>query len=1018
MRGFFDPITLIVITGIILGSFFAISSFMITKESLEDVKLLQVPNNIELEFQRYGDKIYKESLRSAWVSALNAKKSAIETSFSISLSKEEFGASFSYDYSKISNYFNQAVGASLKVFDGLNKMLLEDFKELEHIGADVETSNLAHKRYLEIKELFSVIEEKVRLKKIGQEEIFALISPCLYQEITSKIRCTILLTANMKNEKDIRGGANLYNSIVGDDGLLYDYYALHKDTRKAIKDMFYEYKSKVYSFEDKLEVVEGKKDLLVKNEINLIDQDILNQINFKSSGISAQTTGSFRDQIEEISKKIKNIKREKQRSESIYSSEEEDYLFLAIERLDTQNLILSDLLTQLENLGENSKNMEGLLKQDYENMIQSVIQNGIDITNSFYLKALEYGKKAETSNSRGKKLLNYVEALKFLKLAQENNFDLDFSYVEKVLESLKKQGLDVREETAVIEKLKKIDDPDLSHDVYIKKESIIEKLRQRAHNIEEKVEDLRTQAFSYLEIVKEFLKNPALASEFDFKYINKLDSEYKTASSKDILLNAPELLHTYSNIVSSLKQKIDKATSTYLEKELLTDFFFLEIPRCNEFVSTEILISVRNPFDVSLTDIKISKKLDTEADIREPNFLDNSIFLDIDKLEPSMIFQRKLNGRTRPLICSEGKITKKNILSKEIYTLKKNIIPRVKIDRAIIDLELKEVSIISVFPGELISSDEGKKVLLEKLYKNMTLIVEFLEEYSNVTVSKTEEQVAKDYNANTTTRVEYTEKLALLNNQIQKICYFTDCKEIQKDYKELKKKYDEGKVLNFSEIEEKIDDVAREILQNFNGEELLFRLNKIKELKGKFSKAVNTNVDIDYDDSFLSYTDKDLEYKTDEYERLKKIVSFFDKVSLSSNTVIGEFEELISQFSNKELKDLGKDLDNLKDDLNSSIIYLKTEAQSKLMRAGEEYERKNNEEIYDLLSKATKSLEDDYFTRTIIYTNKIHDLFISNPGYFPYEYLLIGGVVLGFTIYLLKKPKKKIEQKNLRRFDD
>jgi len=613
----------------------------------------------------------------------------------------------------------------------------------------------------------------------------------------------------------------LFNSIVGDKGVLYNYHSLHEEILKAISSMHDEYKNKIMYFDDTIDEIKDQMNFFENERIDLIDQNIMDKIEqIKEVSIKIE---SFTSQLSDISKKIKHAEIEKSRAGEIYGSKKEDYIFLAIQKIDKQNLILSDIVEQVQNMRKGIDALEDMSKRVYEELLD---KNKNSITRSFYVEAVKLGLEASSGNKKGEKIEKYARAIEYLRLVSEGKSKVDFDYVDKVLDSLEKIGIDVSYEKNLIKNLKQINEPLLLDESSIRLNQILEKLNEKSKDFKDKVLDLRSEALSYLKASYEFIDNPALNYEINSDKIKEFELRYETSLSKDLVSNFPELYDTYNDIINYIKPKIEALSSKYLQDNSKVKYFFLEVPSCNKAIKTDIMILVKNPLSVTLEEIFISKEISIPMEeTYNLDVLDNKIFFSINKLEPNKIYQRKLSGKTIPLRCSDSTLSSEN----DIYILSKEINPLTPLDQILVSIEIPQNSrVVSLFPGKLISNNE---VLIDNVYKEITLQVKYVDAQLNQTDNnESQSQFVQNYTIDSETRKDMLERLNEINNRIQDLCYFIECNDLKKIYDDLKIQYDNNKDLDFLEIEQKINEKSDSVLVSLTN----YSFTKIDNLKKLF----------------------------------------------------------------------------------------------------------------------------------------------------------------------------------------
>jgi hypothetical protein len=245
---------------------------------------------------------------------------------------------------------------------------------------------------------------------------------------------------------------------------------------------------------------------------------------------------------------------------------------------------------------------------------------------------------------------------------------------------------------------------------------------------------------------------------------------------------------------------------------------------------------------------------------------------------------------------------------------------------------------------------------------------------------------------------------------------FRQCASLELEYDKLTSSIKEGKEQDITALDEKINSEASFVLEEFLNTDS--NLNIIDDLLKDFSKAVNTDVDINFNSSFIVFSEKDYTENKAQLEKLKGIREVLNSEQFTSKQPIEKLQQLTDKYLISDLKSYSASIKDLKQNLNVSILLLEDQAKTGLQNARDNFVNSTNrDDLYLSLTKATDSLKEDYFNRALIYSHHVlASVIISEPFYFPYEYLIILLAVGGFLGYMLLKPKKPklIKKKKLR----
>jgi len=606
---------------------------------------LRAPENIDYTLSRYSDekdRIYKETLKSAWQNALKAKEAAadikrIAAGARLDIKNNQpvlnIDVSISTREQEVNSYLSGALTDSYLSLQNLLNLLDSDKRELDLFGAD--NANFSKSQiYLELRRFIDSVNSEID----GYNRATVIeANPCSLTGILYKTIC-IIRQMSINQKPDTTQAVSIFNDIIGYPGpsLLEDYFSYHLNLTALMLEMRNTHEDAERAFDDRTSETEEKIAALKDEKVFLINSDAMNKITgrLKSSitlaeGRGESLSGKFIFFVEGLAE----INHKKQLVDRILEQKQDDYLFLATDELKELN---SELVRSSHSLDSLAKNMKDLVEEAKKLYNKLLLENDGSKTTALYLTALDTGKKAESRNALGDSLLDYIRAIGYLSEVHRStadilNLDSDFKHLHDVLNSLSAFGIDVSYEAEQYNRLVQIGDPALRDDVYLSVQGLDSKLRAKADFGLEKLYSSRERLARYFADYHVFLQEPSVSQKLDRAKIDGMEKDFDGSLTFDELSNLNILYSKYYDMEKYLETTFNSLANDYLRDFISVKYDFLE-PVCGNLSKARVLISVRNPTSVKFSGVTVTKKLNLIGN------LENPLVFKINTISPGEIF--------------------------------------------------------------------------------------------------------------------------------------------------------------------------------------------------------------------------------------------------------------------------------------------------------------------------------------------------------------------------------------------
>jgi len=605
-----------------------------------EVSGLRVPFDIDYSIAKYADKkdyLYKDALKSAWENARLAMEAARDIQTIAAGAKLEVVDNHtivSVDFNiysreaEVRAYLDKALQDSYLTLQGLVNLLDSDRDQLDLLGADHQNFSKSQVFGALTAFLDSVNSETGNYNQLTRIEA----NPCSLDELKYRTIC-IIRQMTMRQPPTIAQAVSIFNQVIGYPGqsLLQDYFEYHKNLTNLMLQMHNDYEDALSIFDQKVHEIEGKMDELEKDGIFLVSSGVIDSVTGQSSGsirLTTGYTGSLSEKFVYFKQDLSEITAEGHLAERVFGQEQDDYLFDATEQTRTLNFRLTDLSLALDSLAVSISELKDKARELYDRLLR---ENEGKKTSALYLDALDLGEKAENGKSIGDSIASYSRAISYLVFVSGSSdstlaLDQSLGYLGKTLESLGDFGMDVSYEKEQYERLAKIDDQNLSQQVFLSIQELTSKLRDKAGYGLGRVYDLRERLAAYFADYHSFLGDPAMAQKLDRKKIDELEKYFENSLTYDELSNLDELYKKYVGMEEYLSAEFGSIASDYLSKYVGYSYDFFDSPLCLNFSRGRVLVNVRNPASVAFSNVTLSRNLSIVTD------LDNPLVFRIDKI--------------------------------------------------------------------------------------------------------------------------------------------------------------------------------------------------------------------------------------------------------------------------------------------------------------------------------------------------------------------------------------------------
>ena len=611
------------------------------------VNALRVPFDIDYAVSKYADEkgYLEEKLRSAWESAAKAREassdiqkilSGAKLSWNKGEPKIEIDLNINNREAEARGYFESAVKDSYFVLQGLVDLLDSDLRELDLLGADNLNFSKSQVFYELSEFLDDINSETGRYSYVARIEA----NPCSLADMKHRTIC-IIRQMGFLQKPSAEQAVSIFNQIIGYPGpsLLEDYFEYHKNLSSITIQMQNDYEDSADVFDQRVSEVREKLAELKGEKIFLVNQDVMNTITGQSGSSVLLAPGqgsSLSEKFVYLSKELEVVMIGKGDAERTLGQKQDDYLFIATEKIRELDFLLSELLSSAGSLQNSLVELRDRAKGAYGRLLQ---ENAGKKTASLYLAALGLGEKSK--NSLGEEIVDYSKAINYLSFVQSPDsvltLDSDFEYLKRVLKSLDGFGLDVSYEKEQYDRLIKINDERLYSQVYFSIQELISKLRAKSDFGIRKVYALRDKIAAYFADYHAFLAEPGISGKLDGKKIDGLEKDFENSLTFDELSNLDALYKKYQETYLYLGSEFNSIASDYLSGFVSYSYDF-ESPVCQNLSKVHILVGVKNPSSVTFSHVSLSKKLNLTTD------LENPVLFYVDSIGPGEIKYREYSA--------------------------------------------------------------------------------------------------------------------------------------------------------------------------------------------------------------------------------------------------------------------------------------------------------------------------------------------------------------------------------------
>ena len=791
-----------------------------------EVSGLRVPFDIDYSIAKYADKkdyLYKDTLKSAWENALKAIEAArdIQTiAAGAKLVVVDNQTLLSVDFNiynreaEVRAYLDKALQDSYSTMQGLVNLLDSDRDDLDRLGADHQNFSKSQVFGALTAFLDSVNSETGNYNQLTRIEA----NPCSLDELKYRTIC-IIRQMTMRQQPTVSQAVSIFNQVIGYPGqsLLQDYFEYHKNLTNLMLQMHNDYEDSLSIFDQKVHEIEGKMGGLEKNGIFLVSSGVIDSVTGQSSGsirLTTGYTGSLSEKFVYFKQDLSEITAEGHLAERILEQEQDDYLFDATEMTKALNFRLTDLSLALDSLASSLSELRDKARELYDRLLR---ENEGKKTSALYLDALDLGEKAK-SGSVGESITDYSRAINYLIFVSGSSnstlaLDQSLGYLGKTLKALDDFGIDVSYEKEQYERLAKIDDQNLSQQVFLSIQELTSKLRDKAGYGLGRVYDLRERLAAHFADYHSFLGDPAMAQKLDRKKIDELEKYFENSLTYDELSNLDELYKKYVGMEEYLSAEFGSIASDYLSKYIAYSYDFLDSPSCLNFSRGRVLLNVRNPASVAFSNVTLSENLSIATD------LDNPLVFRIDRIGP-------------------GEIKYKEYLASIFYDCSDYVPNKTQLDKRFFDAS-NRISQLCLFRD----CSDLKKIYREAYSQLEPTLVEealseeidsFLRDFTGKeTKSKLDrlELSLKDFEKAVDSKVSFEHNITLIFSS-------KDHSQAYSEYKRLKSMYDLLTPVSFSS--KPAQDRFAELIDKFSPADLVGFSDSLGSLEGYLNSSIDS----------------------------------------------------------------------------------------------------------------------------------------------------------------------------------
>ncbi len=228
---------------------------------------------------------------------------------------------------------------------------------------------------------------------------------------------------------------------------------------------------------------------------------------------------------------------------------------------------------------------------------------------------------------------------------------------------------------------------------------------------------------------------------------------------------------------------------------------------------------------------------------------------------------------------------------------------------------------------------------------------------------------------------EDAEKLNKIRNKISDICYFEDCSDLLEDYDKEREKWLENKPINEGNIEKKIDEKGKNLI---NSLKKAFDEQEVNSISERYMRALGSS--------------ENNSKHFDIYEKYKEYVQILSKPNLATILEGNTASSIVSK---------RKEIEAIILKANETIYGLKSRAMNRIRESAEMLkEDPENEILLAKINEAGELFEKGYYTKVVEKLKDVNQVTFTVSSVKP-EHLVVPFLVIGTTLLILKKPKKK-----------
>ncbi len=291
-------------------------------------------------------------------------------------------------------------------------------------------------------------------------------------------------------------------------------------------------------------------------------------------------------------------------------------------------------------------------------------------------------------------------------------------------------------------------------------------------------------------------------------------------------------------------------------------------------------------------------------------------------------------------------------------------------------------------------TEEAPKIINElkkQPIKGIEREIEEKEETEAINETHQEEKIEEENKSET--YEPNIDEIRKLKEKTSVICRLIECGEIKQKLDNLDQ---------YSDIEkEKIKSLRDKISSKESKAESKMKENseEIEKIFKSLEKAFEIEPDLEIDKKHIPYTKEDFNSLKNRRENLEN-----EKSSL----VLDSFDKRIEENNPEELKNEIKKREELIKDSKDLLSQMEKSSVERLKEAKNKYQEKG-EKAPGSLEKAKESHEKGKYLESIAYSERSIEKVPSKDSGFPYKYLVGLIMIIGTSLYVIKKPGKDKE---------